>query len=196
MTFFQWAKNAGQVFRYEVFNRDGYSQLVADRHKIILVNISDFSSDAAHAASSGEPIVNVREGSPGMPAFFSEAYVPVLVNGEPIAVVAAYVDQTAQRNRFQQAFILSAMSLCVMTGLAVCIPLGAWYRRTREKQRADAELQFLAHHDALTGLANRAFFSRQIEERLIKLQSGGDPFSIFVLDLDHFKTVNDSLGHP
>src|SRR5215470_8359280 len=63
MTFFQWAKNAGQVFRYEVFNRDGYSQLIADRHKIILVNISDFSNDAAHAATSGEPMVNVREGS-------------------------------------------------------------------------------------------------------------------------------------
>ena len=196
MTFFQWAKNAGQVFRYEVFNRDGYSQLIADHHKIILVNISDFSNDAALAAASGAPIVNVREGSSGMPAFFAEAYVPVLVSGEPIAVVAAYVDQTAQRNRFQQTFVLSAVSLCLMTGLAVSIPLGAWYRRTREKQRADAELQFLAHHDALTGLANRAFFSEQIEQRLTRLERGGDPFSIFVLDLDHFKTVNDSLGHP
>src|SRR5207244_517288 len=93
-------------------------------------------------------------------------------------------------------FVLSAMSLCLTTGLAFSVPLGAWYRRTKEKQRADAELQFLAHHDALTGLANRAFFSEQIEERLANMRRRSDPFSIFVLDLDDFKIVNDSLGHP
>ena len=196
MAFFHWTKNAGQVFRYEVFNPDGYSQLVADRHKVLLVNISDFSADAALAATTRAPIVSTREGSSGMPAFFAEAYVPVLVDGKPIAVVAAYVDQTAQRNRFQRAFVLSAVSLCLVTGLAFSVPVAAWYRRTKEKQRADAELQFLAHHDPLTGLANRAFFSEQVEARLDMIGRGGEAFAIFVLDLDQFKNVNDSLGHP
>jgi diguanylate cyclase (GGDEF)-like protein len=196
MSFFELTQDAGQVFRYEVFNPDGYSQLVADRQKIFLASISDFSADAAASAHTHSPIVNVRQGSsPGMPEFFSEAYIPVIVDGDTIAVVAAYVDQTAQRNRYRIAFVASGLSLCAMTVVAFSVPVGAWYRRTREKQRVDAELRFLAHHDSLTRLANRISMIEGLGEILERPGAADTGIAVHCLDLDRFKEANDTFGH-
>src|SRR5581483_2824995 len=52
-----------------------------------------------------------------------------------------------------------------------------------------------AHHDALTGLANRATISQRIEETAARERRTGEPFTVLLLDLDRFKEVNDTLGH-
>ena len=95
------ARKAGQVFRCEIFNHEGYSQLVADRDTVALVNLSEFCAEAARSAATNAPIVDVREGTLGRPAV-------VLCAGlcsrdrrwAAIAVVAAYVDQTEARDVF------------------------------------------------------------------------------------------------
>src|ERR1700686_3109048 len=94
MSFFQWARKSDQVFRYEIFNREGYSQLVADHDKIALLTLSEYSAAAARAGTTGRPVVEAKEGNAlDVPSFYARAYVPVLVDQVPIAVVAAYVDQ-------------------------------------------------------------------------------------------------------
>jgi diguanylate cyclase (GGDEF)-like protein len=65
-----------------------------------------------------------------------------------------------------------------------------------DRQQNEAKVAFMAHHDLLTGLANRTFFTAKIEEAGARLRRRGEPFAIFMLDLDRFKDVNDSLGHP
>ena len=64
--------------------------------------------------------------------------------------------------------------------------------RARDEQR----IAYLAQHDLLTGLANRAMFSERLDEAAKRLQRHGTTFTILLLDLDKFKNVNDTLGHP
>jgi diguanylate cyclase (GGDEF)-like protein len=196
MSFFQWAQKSDQVFRYEIFNREGYSQLVADHNKIALLTLSEYSAAAARAGTTGRPVVEAKEGNvPELPSFYARAYVPVVVDQVPIAVVAAYVDQTQERDRVHHAFLLAAVSLCLLSGLSFGGPAIALYRRTKEKQRGDRRIRFLAHHDALTGLANRARLIERLDEALATLPVRGGAFAVHFIDIDSFKEINDSLGH-
>jgi diguanylate cyclase (GGDEF)-like protein/PAS domain S-box-containing protein len=63
-----------------------------------------------------------------------------------------------------------------------------------DRVRAAEQSAYMARHDALTGLGNRLLFAERINEALSQLT--GSAFSILLLDLDQFKQVNDSLGHP
>ena len=58
------------------------------------------------------------------------------------------------------------------------------------------ELRELSTHDELTGLANRRLLSARLANELDRAQRFGQPLSVLVVDIDHFKQLNDRLGHP
>ena len=64
-----------------------------------------------------------------------------------------------------------------------------------ERKVAERRITMLAHHDPLTGLLNRTKFTEQLNSCVARLERHGTPFSVMFLDLDQFKSVNDSRGH-
>jgi diguanylate cyclase len=89
----------------------------------------------------------------------------------------------------------TAMLLSVLVGLLVTTRLGVGFRDNArlldERQQSELQLQHEVTHDGLTGLANRALF----RDRLAADLRVRDAVSALIIDLDDFKTVNDSLGH-
>jgi diguanylate cyclase (GGDEF)-like protein len=79
------------------------------------------------------------------------------------------------------------------------MPGGGWltmHEDITDRARNERRIAFLAQHDLLTGLANRALFAEKLDEASKRFQRHGTCFSVLMLDLDRFKHVNDTLGHP
>ncbi len=64
------------------------------------------------------------------------------------------------------------------------------------QKKEEEQIREIATKDGLTGLYNRRYLDMIIEEEIERAERYDIPFSIFILDLDHFKKINDDWGHP
>ena len=104
---------------------------------------------------------------------------PLIINQRPIGFLFfTSRDKNTYRDLHQAIFQQIANQLSVVI----------------EKSRAFQQISHTAHHDALTGLPNRTLFFERLEQALESVQSG-ERLAVLCLDLDHFKRVNDTLGH-
>jgi diguanylate cyclase (GGDEF)-like protein len=91
--------------------------------------------------------------------------------------------------------LLAFVSTVVMTGLALSAVVAQRSRATEALQRALDDLAEQAIRDPMTGLFNRRFLREFLARELIRARRAGTGLAVIMMDLDHFKRVNDSFGH-
>ena len=91
---------------------------------------------------------------------------------------------------------LSRYSVALKNRAGVFIGRAWFFTDVTEERRSLARALWMARVDELTGLANRRVFVEAVRAAVTRAEAGEDGFAVLYLDLDHFKDVNDTLGHP
>ena len=83
-----------------------------------------------------------------------------------------------------------------LAAVAVALLLRRLKRTSTLLEDSKAQASFLTFHDPLTGIPNRALFEDRLDQALANMRHGGSKLALHYIDLDRFKHVNDTLGHP
>ncbi|MBI3298767.1 MAG: diguanylate cyclase [Elusimicrobia bacterium] len=108
-------------------------------------------------------------------------YLPLSVQGQNIGLLV--VDNLVSQQTIPGEDIGLLRSFAGQIALAV------------DNQRLFEEVQALSLYDHLTGLAVRRYFAQRFQEELYRVERGGAPLSVVMIDVDHFKGINDGYGH-
>lgn len=95
-----------------------------------------------------------------------------------------------------------SLYLAIMAAVSIFLGHGIFYRLNRENffnrhelKKKRQEIEYMARHDQLTGLLNRRSFEECLNEETNRVERYENPLSLIMLDLDHFKEINDTYGH-
>ncbi len=192
------AETMGDVFRFKLFDLNGDMVVVSDEAAYNQEPVAEreHSGSAERVLATGISNISVKDGTgkQNRPPIYAEAYVPIIDDGGTRhGVVEVYLDQTGTADIFRTNFAALAVGLALITALAFGLPTLAYLFRTRQVSEARQKVEFLAHHDPLTGLLNRGAFTDRLDAAL-RLGSGERPAALVLFDADGFKAINETHG--
>ena len=135
-------------------------------------------------------------------AFVWVLMIPVLAylllgKREGFLLSAPFVAAGCVTYYFHLEFVADAGGVIDLLNMVLCAILMLGFIHLYETRREEAEQKLftLAQTDALTGLANRANFQSTLDRTLAECARSGSGFALVIMDIDHFKVVNDTMGH-
>jgi diguanylate cyclase (GGDEF)-like protein len=165
------ATGAPVVMSVEYLDSDELAQIAS---QLRLASLREVSNEAP---ASGDFLYELTDASDNIVARF--AWTPKQPGAEIVHSVIPFIAVALAGFALLAAFVLRYM------------------RRTAAAIAAgETRLRHLAMHDPLCGLPNRIYFSERLEQVIEEVRAGRSPAAVFYIDLDHFKDVNDTLGHP
>ncbi|MDO9094186.1 MAG: EAL domain-containing protein [Rubrivivax sp.] len=111
---------------------------------------------------------------------------------ESHSLVSGQWETLAQRADGSEFPVELTVSDAVLDGVRQFILI---MRDITDRKLTQERLSFLANFDSLTGLPNRVLFRDRLSQAMARARRSGEPMALMFLDLDHFKVINDSLGH-
>ena len=106
--------------------------------------------------------------------------------------------KTVIHNRLRDSILVDLADERFMEFIFQPTPLGfsVLVEDVTSRRASEIRIERMARQDDLTGLWNRSFYRERLENAVARSKSNSTPFAVMVIDLDRFKQVNDSLGHP
>ena len=128
----------------------------------------------------------------------AEVYVPVMLDGSFCGAFEFYFDVTGQKKQID-AVSASSLRVFLLTNLGfltLFIVVAFRMRQAIQKQQAaEQEIILMAYTDTLTGLPNRRLLTDRIDQALNRAKRHKLMLTLLYIDVDNFKTINDTLGH-
>jgi diguanylate cyclase (GGDEF)-like protein/hemerythrin-like metal-binding protein len=106
-----------------------------------------------------------------------------------LATAVAPYDDPAYR-------LFMLLDIAVLTAMSFCFFVLTHMRIEQDLERERAAVERASRTDKLTGLLNRSYFESELERRLREADRFDDHLSLLIMDIDHFKNINDRFGHP
>lgn len=129
-------------------------------------------------------------------AVYHAVFIPLTdASGRAVGRMVALVDVSKSLTSLRQEVLNGAAAGTLIAALLVGFFYQLVRRVGRRIERDEEVLQRLATHDGLTGLCNHRMFYVLLDEELLRAQRFHHPVSLLMLDIDHFKAVNDTHGH-
>ncbi|MCY1706594.1 putative bifunctional diguanylate cyclase/phosphodiesterase [Pannonibacter sp. SL95] len=194
----EMAKGMGKVFRFKVFDRDGRPRLVSDATGTSVATeqmLATHNPTAAQVVATGQTFTIVRDGTPeGRPATYASTYLPIMRDGQMIAVIETYVDESETAALFRRELTTAGIGISLLLVVLVILPFIALRHFARARALSDARASFLAQHDSVTGLLNRPAFLNKLDKCIGTGTGGANALAIHHIDIDGFKALSEDLG--
>lgn len=186
----------GGVVHYTFFDPNGRRLFGSRQNGTVGRSLEERVGDRARAILAGEiEVTVVRDGKRAdKPPVYAVAYVPIIRAERIVTVARVVLDETEELALYSALANRTVLLGALMA--SVCVVYGVYLLLVVVRRRRDAaQIHHLAHHDRLTGLANRNTFQRALGDALAGLGRTGPGAALVLFDIDRFKSVNDALGH-